>query len=74
MTLSSTPLLSNRKHTFDESLNGQLRRRANGQRLTKIPGQNDRMDELALTEVSAPGPQGFAGCLPASATPPAATK
>ena len=56
------------------SFDGQQWRWQNGQRLTKIPGQNDRMDELALTEVSAPGPQGFAGCLPASATPPAATK
>ena len=27
--------------------------------LTKIPGQNDRMDELALTEVSAPGRRGL---------------
>lgn len=67
-------LLSNRTHTFVYSFDGQQWRWQNGQRLTKIPGQNDRMDELALTEVSAPGPQGFAGCLPASATPPAATK
>ena len=67
-------LLSNRTHTFVYSFDGQQWRWQNGQRLTKIPGQNDRMDELALTEVSAPGPQGFAGCLPANITPPAATK
>jgi len=74
ITLTPAHLLSNRTHTFVYSFDGQQWRWQNGQRLTKIPGQNDRMDELALTEVSAPGPQGFAGCLPAGTTPPAATK
>ena len=74
ITLTPAHLLSNRTHTFVYSFDGQQWRWQNGQRLTKIPGQNDRMDELALAEVSAPGPQGFAGCLPASIAPPAATK
>lgn len=63
-TLTPAHLVSNRTHTFVYSFDGQQWRWQNGQRLTKIPGQNDRMDELTLAEISAPGPQGFGGCVP----------
>lgn len=42
ITLTPAHLLSNRTHTFVYSFDGQQWRWQNGQRLTKIPGQNDR--------------------------------
>lgn len=64
ITLTPAHLLSNRTHTFIYSFDGQSWRWQNGQRLTKIPGQNDRLEAVTLAEVSAAGPKGFAGCLP----------
>jgi len=64
ITLTPAHLLSNRTHTFIYSFDGQGWRWQNGQRLTKVPGQNDRLEEVTLAEVSAAGPKGFAGCLP----------
>lgn len=64
ITLTPAHLLSNRTHTFIYSFDGQRWRWQNGQRLTKVPGQNDRLEEVTLAEVSALGPKGFAGCLP----------
>jgi hypothetical protein len=64
ITLTQSHLLSNRTHTLVYSFDGTQWRWQNGQRLTKAPGQNDAMAALTLAEVSAPGPKGFAGCLP----------
>lgn len=64
ITLTPAHLLSNRTHTFIYSFDGQQWRWQNGQRLTKMPGQNDRLEEVTLAEVSAAGPKGFAGCVP----------
>jgi hypothetical protein len=64
ITLTPSHLLSNRTHTLVYSFDGAQWRWQNGQRLTKTPGQNDVMVALTLAQVSAPGPQGFAGCLP----------
>ncbi len=63
-TLTPAHVLSNRTHTFVYSFDGQQWRWQNGQRLTKIPGQNDRLEAVTLAEVSAAGPAGFAACLP----------
>jgi hypothetical protein len=63
-TLTPAHLLSNRTHTFIYRFDGQRWHWENGQKLTKIPGQNDAMASLALADVSGPGPNGFAGCLP----------
>lgn len=62
--LTPAHLLSNRTHTFIYSFDGQQWRWQNGQRLTKMPGQNDRVELVTLAEVSAAGPKGFAGCMP----------
>ena len=64
ITLTPDHLLSNRTHTFIYSFDGQQWVWQNGQRLTKIPGQNDTAVALTLAEVSASGPNGFARCLP----------
>lgn len=64
ITLTPAHLLSNRTHTFIYSFDGQQWRWQNGQRLTKMPGQNDRVEVVTLAEVSAAGPKGFAGCVP----------
>jgi hypothetical protein len=64
ITLTPTHLLSNRTHTLVYSFDGTQWHWQNGQRLTKTPGQNDVMVGLTHAEVSAPGPAGFAGCLP----------
>ena len=64
ITLTPAHLLSNRTHTFIYSFDGTQWRWQNGQRLTKIPGQNDRLEAVTLADVSAAGPRGFAGCLP----------
>ena len=64
ITLTPAHLLSNRTHTFVYSFDGKTWRWQNGQLLTKIPGQNDTTVALALADVSAVGPKGFAGCLP----------
>lgn len=64
ITLTPSHLLSNRTHTFIYSFDGKQWHWHNGQRLTKIPGQNDRMEAVTLEDVSAAGPRGFAGCLP----------
>lgn len=64
ITLTPAHLLSNRTHTFIYSFDGQQWRWQNGQRLTKMPGQNDRVELVTLAEVSAAGPKGFAGCMP----------
>jgi hypothetical protein len=64
IALTPAHLLSNRTHTLVYSFDGTQWRWQNGQRLTKAPGQNDAMAALTLAEVSAPGPKGFAGCLP----------
>lgn len=64
ITLTPAHLLSNRTHTFVYSFDGNQWRWQNGQRLTKIPGQNDQTQALTLADVSAQGPSGFAGCLP----------
>lgn len=64
ITLTPAHLLSNRTHTLVYSFDGKQWRWQNGQRLTKAPGQNDAMVALTQAEVSAPGPKGFAGCLP----------
>ena len=64
ITLTPAHLLSNRTHTFVYSYDGTAWRWQNGQLLTKIPGQNDSTVALALADVSAVGPKGFAGCLP----------
>lgn len=64
MTLAPAHLLSNRTHTFIYRFDGQRWHWENGQRLTKIPGQQDAITALALADVSAPAPKGFAGCLP----------
>lgn len=64
ITLTPANLLSNRTHTFIYSFDGTQWRWQNGQRLTKIPGQNDATVALALADVDATGPRGFAGCLP----------
>ena len=64
ITLTPAHLLSNRTHTFIYSFDGQQWVWQNGQRLTKIPGQNDTAVALTLAEVSASGPNGFARCLP----------
>ena len=57
-------VMANRTHTFIYSFDGTQWRWQNGQRLTKIPGQNDRLEAVTLADVSAAGPRGFAGCLP----------
>ena len=64
ITLTPAHLLSNRTHTLVYSFDGKQWRWQNGQRLTKAPGQNDAMVALTQAEISAPGPKGFAGCLP----------
>lgn len=64
ITLTPAHLLSNRTHTFIYSFDGKLWRWQNGQRLTKIPGQNDSTVALTLADVDAAGPKGFAGCVP----------
>jgi hypothetical protein len=64
ITLTPDHLLSNRTHTFIYSFDGQQWVWQNGQRLTKIPGQNDAAVALSLADVAAVGPKGFAGCLP----------
>lgn len=64
ITLTPAHLLSNRTHTFIYSFDGKQWRWQNGQRLTKIPGQNDQLEALTLADVNAAGPKGFAGCLP----------
>ncbi len=64
ISLTPAHLLSNRTHTFIYSFDGRQWRWQNGQRLTKVPGQNDRTEALSQAEVSAAGPKGFAGCLP----------
>lgn len=64
ITLTPAHLLSNRTHTFIYSYDGKQWRWQNGQRLTKMPGHNDRIETLSLAEVSAAGPKGFAGCMP----------
>lgn len=64
VTLTPAHLLSNRTHTFIYSFDGTRWVWQNGQRLTKIPGQNDTTAPLTQVEVAAAGPQGFAPCLP----------
>lgn len=64
VTLTPAHLLSNRTHTFIYSFDGKQWVWQNGQRLTKIPGQNDATMPLTRAEVAATGPQGFAPCLP----------
>ena len=64
ITLTPSHLLSNRTHTLVYSFDGTQWRWQNGQRLTKMPGQNDRVELVTLAEVSAAGPKGFAGCVP----------
>lgn len=64
ITLTPAHLVSNRTHTFIYSFDGRQWRWQNGQRLTKVPGQNDRVEAVTLEEVSAAGANGFSGCLP----------
>lgn len=64
VTLTPAHLLSNRTHTFIYSFDGKTWRWQNGQRLTKMPGHNDSTVAVALGDVSAIGPKGFAGCVP----------
>jgi hypothetical protein len=64
ITLTPAHLLSNRTHTFIYSFDGKQWRWQNGQRLTKMPGQNDRLEAMTLADMSAAGPKGFTGCLP----------
>ena len=64
ITLTPAHLLSNRTHTFIYRFDGTRWHWQNGQLLSKAPGRNDVASELALADVSAPGAQGFTGCLP----------
>jgi len=64
--LTPAHLLSNRTHTFIYRFDGPSQRWhwENGQKLTKIPGQNDATVTLALADVAGSGPDGFRSCLP----------
>lgn len=64
IALTPAHLVSNRTHTFIYSFDGQRWHWKNGQRLVKVPGQNDRMEPVLLAEVAAAGPSGFSACLP----------
>ena len=57
-------LQANRTHTFIYGFDGTRWHWQNGMRLTKTAKRDDVAEPLALADVAAPSPQGFAGCLP----------
>lgn len=64
IALTPAYLLSNRTHTFVFSHDGTKWHWQNGQRLTKIPGQNDNNEIVTQEEAAAEGPNGYRDCLP----------